>query len=658
MKRILPFVGTLAVLALFIGLISVYARGQGNNKVASVLSDTDDSPAFFQGGLPIITPTPIPTSTRPVPSPTATPVPQITAAEIEVVAQYGGTVNAVALSGEFAYVGVGPRLVILSTSNPNELIKRGQTDVLPGIVLDIVVTETYAYVAVGDGGIQAIDITQPDKPVVAGQFDTPGYATNIDIKGSFAFVADAPVREADAWAYGSLRIIDISDPANMVEVGAFDTPGWENAVVVNGGYAYVADGDGGVRIIDVIDPANPVEVGFFDTTGSAQTVVLDIKQSASHLYVVSSSGSAQIVDLANPVEPQVLGNLTTSDRIIAVEVVGNRAYAVGGSGGLTIFDVSNPAAPVQIGVFDTTAEGVSVMAGRAYLFGPEIGLRTVDVTEPGAMTEVSHYDTLGYVQAVSVEGNKVYAVGNGSFLVFNRNAGTNALDHAKTYALTDSRSHISASGNLIFAGQAPRWDGSSWQEGSVQVIDVSDTTQLHNVGAPIPIKGARGLAMSGKHLFVADESEGLKVFDVEDAGTVQETGSYDGALQDARDVAVAGNRAYVADYLNGLHILDVNDPNAPKEVGHVPMHMYMTAVAATGTHVFVGLKADHGTPENGRWGQGGLRVLNTSELALSHYQFSHYDTPGEIEDMAVSGDRIYVADGDGGLLVLRYQGSQ
>ena len=40
-------------------------------------------------------------------------------------------------------------------------------------------------------------------------------------------------------------------------------------VAVSGNYAYVADYGAGLRVVDVSNPANPVEVGYYDTPDCA-----------------------------------------------------------------------------------------------------------------------------------------------------------------------------------------------------------------------------------------------------------------------------------------------------------------------------------------------------------------------------------------------------
>lgn len=61
---------------------------------------------------------------------------QTQSSNVELIGQIGGTTNAVAIQGSYAYVGVGPRLVILNIANPARPIVVGQTVPLPGICVN------------------------------------------------------------------------------------------------------------------------------------------------------------------------------------------------------------------------------------------------------------------------------------------------------------------------------------------------------------------------------------------------------------------------------------------------------------------------------------------------------------------------------------------
>jgi len=105
---------------------------------------------------------------------------------LELVGQIGGATNAVAVQGDYAYVGVGPRLVTLNISNPANPVVVGQTGVLPDVVQGVVVTGTYAYVAAGDSGLRIINVSDPAAPANAGSYDTPGFAEGVAVAGNHA----------------------------------------------------------------------------------------------------------------------------------------------------------------------------------------------------------------------------------------------------------------------------------------------------------------------------------------------------------------------------------------------------------------------------------------------------------------------------------------
>ncbi|MCZ7666454.1 MAG: hypothetical protein M5U34_04115 [Chloroflexi bacterium] len=48
--------------------------------------------------------------------------------------QQGGAINSLAVVGQIAFVGVGPRLVIMDITNPTGPRILGQSNVLPGLV--------------------------------------------------------------------------------------------------------------------------------------------------------------------------------------------------------------------------------------------------------------------------------------------------------------------------------------------------------------------------------------------------------------------------------------------------------------------------------------------------------------------------------------------
>ena len=71
----------------------------------------------------------------------------------------------------------------------------------------------------------------PAQPAVMGTLLIPGDAQRIVVVGNTAYIAAGS---------GGLRIVNVSNPANPIEVGHYSpTDNWASRVTVNGNYAYV-----------------------------------------------------------------------------------------------------------------------------------------------------------------------------------------------------------------------------------------------------------------------------------------------------------------------------------------------------------------------------------------------------------------------------------
>lgn len=205
------------------------------------------------------------------------------ARNVEFVGRFGSVTTAVALYGSYAYLGVGPYIVILDVSNPANPVVIGRTEPLPAVVNNLTVRDGYAYVADRDGGLRIVAVSDPAHPVEVGFYNPGVLIWDVAIAGNYAYT----VTKGD----DRLRIIDISDPAHPVEVGFLALPHCAWSVVVKEGYAYVANYGWGLRIINVSDPANPVEVGSYR---DPREQIVDVAVAGDYAYIAEIGGRLDI----------------------------------------------------------------------------------------------------------------------------------------------------------------------------------------------------------------------------------------------------------------------------------------------------------------------------------------------------------------------------
>lgn len=617
------------------------------------------------------TPTPTPTPTTPVPTPTYTPTATPTNTPtpppplIELVGQMGGTVKAVAVAGNYAYVGVGLRLMILDITNPALPVVMGQNPLLPTVIEDVTIVGSLAYVAAGESGLHIINISSPGNPVRLGGYDTAGMARGISKVGNLAYVADGN---------NGLQIIDVTDPVNPLRRGGYDTNTEAWGVTVVGSLAYLANGGSLLQIIDVSDPANPWRRGGYDLPDYGQSQAVAVVGNLA--YIADANNGLLIVDVANPANPVFRGGYGTPDYARDVAVAGNLAYVADYNQGLQIIDVTNPANPWRRGGYDTPgyAVGVALSSGLAYVADYDHGLHIIDVTTPANPWRRGGLDThWNYANGVAVAGNLAFvAHGSGGLQITDISDPVNPLwrsDHDTPGYAYD----VTVAGNLAFMADGttgglrivdvsnavnPVWRG--WYDtpgyaygaavagtmayvadggSGLQVIDVSSPTNPVWRGWYDTPDSAENIALAGNLAYIADRYSGLQIIDISDPTQLSRRGSYDtpgGAL----DIELASNLVYIADGNSGLQIIDVSNPASPFRRGGYDTTGYTVDVAVAGNLAFI---ADT---------NNGVQIIDVSNPANPVWRGS-YATPGYARGVSIAGNLIFVANQDQGLLILR-----
>ena len=257
-----------------------------------------------------------------------------------------------------------------------------------------------------------LDVTDPVHPQRKGFAVLPGLVTKIAVDGRFAYVTWVhidPITSSQTAA--GLQIIDVSDPSTPSEVGHFFVgPGFsccpiDLGVAVNGNYVYMADLQGQLLILDASNPTAPTQVGLYTLPGYAHDIVIQ----GQYAYVADGEG-LRVVDLSNPVAPSETGFYAASGPAINVALAGHRAYLSTEEKGLWIVDVSDPSAPVDVGFYSRPSTfgyvmSAAVAGNYAYVAASGAGLRVVDISNPGLPKETGFYLTPDSAQAAAVGGD-------------------------------------------------------------------------------------------------------------------------------------------------------------------------------------------------------------------------------------------------------------
>lgn len=285
-------------------------------------------------------------------------------------------------SGNYAYVsGLRGGLGIVSIANRMNPVLVGGVSGDSPLIFDFEVMPPYLYASPWAGKIIAYDISVPYRPVEAGVFDIrdSGRFFTFARRDSLLFAAESGENAAPP---GRFRVLDISNPANITQVGIYTyTPpvpvgGGLEGVVLSGTYAYVGARGYGLLVIDISDPAHPTLAGSLDIFTNQR----DVGISGNLVYVSDAFGERRgihILDISNPISPTPVGFYDTgSANPYSFAVLGHYLYVPAGDA-LRIVDVSDPALPVELARYEGLCgylNSVFVDWPYAYVGAQECGL--------------------------------------------------------------------------------------------------------------------------------------------------------------------------------------------------------------------------------------------------------------------------------------------
>jgi hypothetical protein len=512
-----------------------------------------------------------------------------------IVCMGAGLVGAVAVQGDYAYVGINRSVVVVDISDPQHPVPVGQTSYWPGElrrrsygVRNLAVAGNHVYVIYEEqleweAELIVIDVSIPTHPKVVACYRSqppdsfmPPDALSVAVSGKYAYFQHTH----------GLDVVDVSKPTEPKSVGYWRTHSSPSivehrgpGVACAGSYAYVADNDGGLRAVDVSDPAAPREVGAWESRSLVAVAV------AGERAFVWAWGGLRIFDISDPTNVNEIGsydrkkvfagsNFFAGDDITGLAAVGNHVFLCQGdprrgSGGLMVLDVSDPSTPkavfqqVESRFVNGPVMALALQEDYAYMgVGPR--LVVADVSDPARPSSV------GSTEVLPCKLTDVAAVGDYAFLASGR-GGLRVLDvsnaaspkevgsfHGETAIAT-----VTVAGNYAFA------NGS----GVIHVVNVTDPRTPSGIATYRTPRPARG-------------------FD---------------RPPTAPEAAVVDDYACVAVDGKMLRVLDISDPTAPKEIGSYEVKD-VARVAAYGDYLLV-------LGERG----AGLRVLDLSCLAWARY---------------------------------------
>jgi hypothetical protein len=407
----------------------------------------------------------------------------------------------VASVGHLVYLTTDPELVVIDASDPSALAVVGSYSAVSATLGLLAAAGTTTFVSDGSNHlIRIIDVSNPNDPVEVGSFPT-GWARGLAATAGLCLVASDP---------GGLEVADVANPASAAVVGQLPGVGGASDVDSDGAIAVVTDDWGhGLRVLAVSDPASPHALGWLPYPGlwpNRLELVGDLA------FVTAEVLS--VVDVSDPHSPQLLSLTHCGTPCYDGTIVDNLAFLARSyhapPSGLLIVEVSDPAVPYEIsscGEWDST--GVAVDSSYAYTVGSD-DLHIVDVSDPALPVPVGSFEA-----AWSSSYFTRVAVADGLAVVAPELEALHVIDIAEPHSPAEvavfEEMHFSPTdvaferGRVLVSNDGP---------GILRIIDLTAPHAPFEVATSGLNLYGQGVSVSGNLAYVAAGSGGVAIFDI------------------------------------------------------------------------------------------------------------------------------------------------
>ncbi|WP_107666422.1 Ig-like domain-containing protein [Cyanothece sp. BG0011] len=271
--------------------------------------------------------------------------------------------------------------------------------------------EQLAYVATGFHGLAIVDASQFNNPIILGQLNLNGNATDVAVDSQLGIAAVATNTEG-------LQLIDVSDPVVPTLIQTVDISNVREVEIADG-VAYVA-GDNTLWAIDILTGE---QLNSLSLPGSG--TVTDIARDGTHLYTFTSgSDTFSVLDISSPDNLIVIGQTHASVTLFDVGLsVGNGVAYLAGAG-LTTIDISDPTNPSLISGADTLFNAIEIArngSGLGLVAAQGQGVALYDISDPDDTDAfITSFDTPGFTRDIAIASGIAYvADSNGGLQVIN-----------------------------------------------------------------------------------------------------------------------------------------------------------------------------------------------------------------------------------------------
>ena len=348
----------------------------------------------------------------------------------------------------------------------------------------------------------------------------------------------------------------------------------------------MADGNNGLVVVDVSDSKNPTKLGAYDTVGSANGVILS--SDGTKAYVTSAQDGLIIQDTNFMKVTGVIYSYKYPSSSITLSRDGKKAYIGSFTKGLIIFDVSNPTNPIKLGSYkqchiDNGTDNIVISKdGKKAYIASDKELLILDVSDPTNPIKIGSYESSAYVGKIALSDDETKAyIGEyygDSFVILDVSNPTNPTKIG-SYNVGFCNDIVISSDETKAYVASYDGGGTNYPQGVFRVLDISDKTNIKQLDSAVTYSTLNGILLSDDETKAYTyEDSSFEVFDINDSTNIKSIAQYkDGSSIPAMKFAKDYNKVYMAKLDEGI----VSVLNTSNIVNPIEIYSYSTAGRVT-----------------------------------------------------------------------------
>ncbi len=276
---------------------------------------------------------------------------------IDIARYRTGMAYGLVIKDSYAYITTNSDLIIIDIANPKRPRRVGRLKIgTPSFGLKVV--DQKAYLAATDKGLVIVDVSNPGNPTIIGRFHDGGEVRRVGIIDRYCITSDFE---------NGLNILDIGNVSKPVKIGNLKYDRIRQFIVTNN-LVFLVDVGKGLRVVNISDKTNPVEVTLVDETEGAASVEID----GNRLFLGFFDGLIKIFDITDPKSPHLLTTIKCPGEVLGMIAADN--YLFINYKGVLIKEISDLNEIVDVGHYSSTKGSHGIVYRDGYVYFVKNGL--------------------------------------------------------------------------------------------------------------------------------------------------------------------------------------------------------------------------------------------------------------------------------------------